>query len=162
MKPITVHKLDATGREILAYPAHVLARGTTWVRLEAHFDRNDVVLHGLTLRRGDRMVETFYADRWYSVFAIYDGAAGVLKGWYCNITRPALFETQDVFSEDLALDLLVYPGGGDLVLDEDEYAALGLLPAEHSRARQALVELRELAARRQGPFAEPTNNSAPA
>jgi predicted RNA-binding protein associated with RNAse of E/G family len=140
----------------------MLARGTTWVRLEAHFDRDDIVFHRMTLRRGDRMVETFYADRWYNIFAIHDGTAGVLKGWYCNIARPARFETQDVFCEDLALDLLVYPEGGDLVLDEDEFVALGLSPAEHSTARQALVELRELGARRQGPFAEPINDGAPA
>ncbi len=159
---ITVHKLDAAGREVWSYPTHLLARGATWVRLEARFDRDDVDFPGLGLRRGDRMVETFYADRHYNVFAVYDGARGKLKGWYCNITRPARLEAQQVFAEDLALDLLVYPGGGDLVLDEDEFDALGLSAPEQSLARRALDELRDLAARRQGPFAEPPNDSAPA
>jgi len=159
---ITVHKLDAAGREVWSYPTRLLARGPTWVRLEAVFDLHEVVFPGLVLQRGDRMIETFYADRYYNVFGVYDGAGGTLKGWYCNITRPARLEAQQVFAEDLALDLLVYPGGGDLVLDEDEFAALDLPPPEQSLARQALDELRDLAARRQGPFAEPPNDSAPA
>lgn len=161
---ITVHKLDAAGREVRSYTGHLLARGATWVRLEAaaQFDHDEIAFPGLTLRRGDRMVETFYADRWYNVFCIYDGAAGALKGWYCNITRPPRLEAKDVRAEDLALDLLVYPKGGDLVLDEDEFDALELTPAEQSTARRALAELRELAARRQGPFADPINGSAPA
>jgi hypothetical protein len=159
---ITVHKLDAAGREVLAYTTRLLARGATWVRLEADFDRGDVSFPGLSLRRGDRMVETFYADRPYNVFAIYDGARGGLKGWYCNITRPARLEARQVFAEDLALDLLVYPGGGELVLDVDEFAALDLSAEERSMARRALDELRDLAARRQGPFADPPNDNAPA
>ena len=159
---ITVHKLDADGREVWAYPARMLARGTTWLRLEAHYDRSDAEFPGLILKRGDRMVETFYADRPYNVFAIYDGARGGLKGWYCNITRPARFEAQDLFAEDLALDLLVYPGGGDRVLDEDEFAALDLSVDERSMARRALDELRDLADRRKGPFADPPDDSAPA
>jgi predicted RNA-binding protein associated with RNAse of E/G family len=161
-KAITIHKLDAAGQEVWAYPARLLARSATWIRLEAHFDRGNVALPGLTLRRGDRMVETFYADRWYNVFAIHTGGAGPVKGWYCNITRPARLEEQDVFAEDLALDLLVYLGGGDLVLDEDEFTALGLSRAEEITARKALAELREFAAHRQGPFARRVNDSAPA
>lgn len=159
---ITVHKLDAAGRQVWAYPTRLLARGATWVRLEAQFDRAEVVFPRLTLRQGDRMVETFFDDRWYNVFAIHDGATGTLKGWYCNITRPARIEAREVFAEDLALDLLVYPEGGDLVLDEDEFDALGLPAEEQSLARRALLELRELAARRQGPFAATSNHSAPA
>jgi predicted RNA-binding protein associated with RNAse of E/G family len=42
----------------------------------------------------------------------------------------------------LALDLLVYPDGGQLVLDEDEFIALPLSPAVRTAARQALAELR--------------------
>ena len=159
---ITVHKLDAAGRELWSYTGRVLARAAAWVRLEAEFDRDQVTFHGLTLRRGDRMVETFFSDRWYNVFAIYDGARGGLKGWYCNITRPARLEANDVRAEDLALDLLVYPQGGDLVLDEDEFEGLGLSPTDRSAAQQALADLRRLAARREGPFAQPLNDCAPA
>lgn len=150
---ITIHKLDASGREVWAYPTRLLARGRSWVRVEGVFDRNDVVLHDWVVRRGDRMVELFFDDRWYNVFAVHDGPAGGLKGWYCNITRPARLEPADVYAEDLALDLVVYPDGRSLVLDEDEFARLPLSAEERSRARRALEELQELGRRREGPFA---------
>jgi len=70
--PITVHKLDETGREVWYYHGVVLDRTTTSLTLEAHFDRQDLDFHGMLLRRGDRFVETYYSDRWYNVFAIYD------------------------------------------------------------------------------------------
>jgi hypothetical protein len=159
---ITVHKLDSNGREVWVYPARLLARGTNWVRLEAHFDLGDAELPGLILRRGDRMVETYYSDKPYNVFAVFDGARGRLKGWYCNIARPAHLMAHEVSFEDLALDLLVYPDGTDRVLDEEEFAALDLPADERSTARRALDELRNLAARREGPFAEPPDDNAPA
>ena len=144
------------------YPAHLLARGPEWLRVEGTFDRDDVLLHDWAVRRNDRMVELFFSDRWYNVFAVHDGASDALKGWYCNITRPARLEAADVYAEDLALDLLVFPDGRSRVLDEDEFEALRLSPEDQAQARAALGELQSLAARRQGPFAEPSNRSAPA
>ncbi|MBM3121375.1 MAG: hypothetical protein FJZ97_04205, partial [Chloroflexi bacterium] len=70
---ITIHKLDAHGREVWSYAARLLGRGGGWITVEAAFDRADADLHGLVLRRGDRMVEQFFAERWYNVFAIHDG-----------------------------------------------------------------------------------------
>lgn len=159
---ITVHKLDTSGREVRVYPTRLLARGLNWVRVEGVFDLGDVIIHDLVLRRGDRMVELFYADRPYNVFAVYDGPAGGLKGWYCNITRPARLLPADVYFEDLALDLLVFPDGRSLVLDEDEFAGLPLSAQERDRARRALEELQALGWRREGPFADRPNQSAPA
>ena len=46
---------------------------------------------------------------------------------------------------DLALDLLVYPDGRQLVLDEDEFQALSLDTATHVKAQAALNELQRLA-----------------
>jgi len=159
---ITIHKLDASGREVWAYPTRLLARGRSWVRVEGIFDRNDVDLHDWVVRRGDRMVELFFDDRWYNVFAVHDGSTGGLRGWYCNITRPARLEPADVYAEDLALDLLVFPDGSSRVLDEDEFEALRLSPEDRAKALAALSELKELAARCEGPFAESPNESAPA
>jgi protein associated with RNAse G/E len=159
---ITIHKLDATGREVWAYPTRLLARGQGWILVEGDFDRDDVVFRDWSVRRGDRMVEIFYADRPYNVFAVHDGSAGGLKGWYCNITRPARLSPADVYFEDLALDLVVFPDGRSLVLDEDEFAGLALSTEERARARQALDELLELSRRREGPFAGSPSESAPA
>jgi len=154
---ITIHKLDASGREMWAYPTRLLARGRDWIRVQGVFDRDDVVLHDWAVRHGDRMVEHFFDDRWYNVFAVHEGLSGELRGWYCNITRPARLSTADVYFEDLALDLVVYPDGRSLVLDEDEFAELPLSTEERARARDALDELLELSRRREGPFAESPN-----
>ena len=95
----------------------------------------------------DSDLETFYRDRWYNVFAVYDRDDGVLKGWYCNVTRPATITDAAVSSDDLALDVWVSPAGDVTVLDEDEFAALPLPPADRTAARAALAQLLALAGR---------------
>lgn len=150
---ITVYKLDHSGREKFAYTGEVIERSETRVVLEARFGRERMELGYVTLTPGDRFLEYFYADRWYNVFAIYDAADESFKGWYCNITRPAILTEDSVRAEDLALDYFVQPSGKEFVLDEDEFAALPLLAADRAAAQSALADLRGLAARRDGPFA---------
>jgi len=149
---IIVRKLDLAGEEKIRYPGRVLERTASAVVLEAFFSRERMELGFVTLKPGDRFVEYFYADRWYNVFVIYDVDDGDLKGWYCNITRPASIAGGEVSAVDLALDLWIEPDGSALVLDEDEFAALPLAPEEEAAARAALDELRALAAERAGPF----------
>lgn len=143
---IEVYKLDHLGREVWRYPARVLARDGRSVRLEASFNRDDMELGYATFKRGDRFIETFYSDRWYNIFAVYDRDDGALKGWYCNICRPATIADEAVGCDDLALDVWVSPDGAATVLDEDEFAALPLVDGERAAAQVALRELLGLAA----------------
>lgn len=149
---VLVHKLDHEGREVLTYPARLLARGPAFVTVEATFRVPEVQVEAMTMRQGDRFVETFYSDRWYNVFAVYDGRTGGFKGWYCNIARPARIEGQDIYQEDLALDLLVYPEGDAVVLDEAEFERLPLADSERKQARAALADLLERARHQRPPF----------
>jgi uncharacterized protein len=149
---ISVHKLDALGQEQWVYTASVLVRGDDFVRLEGHFDRERAERAGLIIRRADRMVETHFRNRWYNVFAIYEGDGPHLKGWYCNITRPARIEEHDIYADDLALDLVVLADGSWHVVDEDEFEALILGEVDRRRAREALAELKALAAAGEAPF----------
>nr|MBI2903933.1 DUF402 domain-containing protein [Chloroflexota bacterium] len=153
---ITVHKLDHYWVEKLTWSGEVLERDEARVTLEARFARERMELGYVTLTPGDRFVETFFADRWYNVFAIYDAADGRFKGWYCNVTRPARFADGHIYSDDLALDYFVQPSGREFILDEGEFAALPLSPEEAASARAALAELRALAAGHSGPFAVET------
>jgi protein associated with RNAse G/E len=66
-----------------------------------------------------------------------------LKGWYCNITKPAVIEDDSVSYVDLALDLWVSADGTRKVLDEDELEALGLDEATKQKAFDGLRELEE-------------------
>lgn len=140
-KTITVYKLDHNGREVWRYPAVVLEGGPSRVRLEAYFNRDDMDLGYVTFRRGDRFIETFYSDRWYNVFAVYDRDDGGLKGWYCNVCRPAEISEPAVRCEDLALDVWAPAFGEPILLDEDEFNALDLPPADRQSARDALDKL---------------------
>ena len=149
---IVVHKLDEKGKEVWRYSGQLTEKTVTSITLEARYDRKDQDFHGLSLRIGDRFVETFFSDRWYNVFAIYDVESGHLKGWYCNVTRPAKITRDEVAAEDLALDLWVEPDGNIQVLDEDEFARLELPPEEREAALEALGQLRAMVAWEAPPF----------
>ena len=145
MKPsITVIKRDPSGQEVIRYEGVVLQRTPDGITLEALFDHTDVPVMHAILRRGDRFIERYYTDRWYNIFEIHDLEDGRLKGWYCNIGKPAVVEAENRISYvDLALDLWVAPDGAQTVLDEDEFAALDLDTETRSRARAALEELQK-------------------
>ncbi len=145
MSDLTVHKLDEKGVEVWRYPARLLAGSAMCVQLEATFNRDLVDMGFTRFERGDRFVETFYADRWYNVFAVYDGGSTKLKGWYCNICRPATWTSTALRCEDLALDVWVAADGRVQLLDEDEFAALVLSPAEREQCRLAVAEVQTLA-----------------
>lgn len=126
MTPIIIHKCDHKGRALWKYDGVVLEENDTTIKIEAFFKRDDYPTDYHVFRRGDRMVEWFYTDRWYNVFEMYDVDSQALKGWYCNITRPAYWNDDGIFADDLALDLMVYPNGDMRILDEDEFEALDL------------------------------------
>lgn len=142
LKDITVLKRGLNGDVTWQYEGRVLERGETFVLLEAFFDRDDMPFADVILKRGDRFVETFYTDRWYNVFEIYDRDDGERKGWYCNIGYPAVLGKDTVSYIDLALDLWVSVDGAQTVLDEDEFQALPLDPKTRARALLALDRLK--------------------
>lgn len=142
MPEITVSKLNLQGNETWRYPGKIIYQDKEKVILQAFFNREDTPFHDILLKKGDRFVETFYLDRWYNIFEMHDRDDDQLKGWYCNIGYPAKQEGQVISYIDLALDLLVYPDGKQLLLDEDEFAELDLPPEIRSKAIAALDELR--------------------
>lgn len=151
MSEITIYKLDENGSVVWHYPAVILERRSTSVRLEATFNRDDLDLGFALFKRGDRFIETFYNDRWYNVFAVYDRDDHELKGWYCNICRPADFGDTAVRCEDLALDIWVSPQYQIQLLDEEEFASLDLNAEERQKCLSALQELSCLAQSQQLP-----------
>lgn len=151
MDQVTVQKLDHAGRHVISYSAHVVHRSTDAIVLRACWDRAPMDLGFVALEPDDRWEEIFYSDRWYNIFEIR-ASDDRLKGWYCNITRPAQISDDEVTAEDLALDLWVNPDGSIQVLDEDEFADLPLSSRECEAAREAVAELRARVARGEPPF----------
>ncbi|MGF1507126.1 MAG: DUF402 domain-containing protein [Anaerolineae bacterium] len=149
---ITVIKRDHAGDEVWRYEGKVLERGPSHIVIEAIFGRPDRPMGYATFRQGDRLIETFHSDRWYNVFEIHDVDDDRIKGWYCNLTRPALITDEVIDSEDLALDVFVTPEGMVLIQDEAEYAALGLPQEERIAVMAAVEAIRRLVAARLPPF----------
>lgn len=143
MDDVTVLKLDVNGKETWRYQGRVIRRDRDRILLEAFFNRDDGIFEGIYFKRGDRFVETFFADRWYNIFEVHDRDDDTLKGWYCNIGYPAVIEDGKVSYRDLALDLLVYPDGTQKVLDEGEFEELVLEPKVRQQALAALEELKQ-------------------
>jgi protein associated with RNAse G/E len=150
----TIIKRDEQGQEALRYTGELVARGEGWVCIRASFGFESRDLGYIHLKKGDWFTEWFYADRWYNVFRIEDAETGVLKGWYCNLTRPAEIHEEFSAADDLALDVFVHTNGAIRLLDEDEYAELTLTPEEHQAVQAALNEIRRLVAEREGPFTD--------
>lgn len=145
-RQIIVIKLNAKHEEVWRYSGQILEQDDHSILIEARFNRDDLALHGLTLKRNDRFVERYYSNRWYNIYAVHDRDDDHLKNWYCNITRPAKIEPGRIAYVDLALDLLVFPDGRYLILDEDEFAELPIDEQTRVNARKALEELERLVA----------------
>ena len=139
-----VIKRNVAGEETWRYPARLLRRKPGAVLIEAFFNRPDTPFHGIILGQGDRFIEAYYSQRWYNLYEIHDRHDDSLKGWYCNVTLPAQIDEHSISYVDLALDLLVYPDGKQLVLDEDEFAELDINPDVRRQARDALKALQDL------------------
>ncbi|WP_105972663.1 DUF402 domain-containing protein [Streptomyces geranii] len=146
--------LVKAGRIKITYPAELLHDDGTRLAVRAAWATDGVRDFGFVrFEPGDVFTEYYWRDRWYSVKEVRT-ASGVLKGWYCDIARPARLTGSDLVVEDLDLDLWRSADGTDVRrLDEDEFAESGLAesdPQAASAAVKALDELESLA--REGGF----------
>ncbi len=143
-----VHLLKA-GRTKVRYPAVVVHDDGTHVVVRAPWaGAGDKDFGFVRFEKGDIFTEHYWRDRWYSVKEVWD-ADGVLKGWYCDVARPARVTAGEVAVEDLDLDLWMSGDKGTVMrLDEDEFAESGLAerePETGDAAWRALDELEGLA-----------------
>lgn len=143
MPVMKILKKDLADEVTWQYEGVELRRDENSITVEAFFNRDDMPFQEIVLKRNDRFVETFYADKWYNIFEIYDRDDGKLKGWYCNISKPAVIEDGQVSYVDLALDLWVSADGRQTVLDEDELEELKLDDTTRQGAFAGLRELKQ-------------------
>jgi hypothetical protein len=153
---ITVRLIKPLKQRVITFEARELTRDAGRIVVRAEWHHGPIDLGVVRFDPGDVLDETYYSDRWYNVFEIRSGSAGRLKGWYCNVTRPALIGATVVESEDLELDLLVSADRRTIRLDDEaEFAARDLLnsdPQAHAAALAAVAELRMLAVNGLEPF----------
>ena len=141
---IKVQKKNPAGQITYQYEGILLSRNEHSITLEALFDRADMPFMDTVFKTGDRFVEYYYNDRWYNIFEIHDRDNAEIKGWYCNVSKPAVMEDGIVYYVDLALDLWVSKDGKQTVLDEDEFEELKLDDELKASALHGLVELKNL------------------
>ncbi len=142
-KTLTVIKCAPDGSEMWRWEGRELARTDKLVLLEAIFNIDEHFVGGLQLKVGDRLIERYYADRWYNIFEVFDGVSGLFKGWYCNVSEPAEFREGEILFRDLALDLIVYPDGRQEELDLDEFDGLDISEELREKALAGWDELRQ-------------------
>lgn len=159
-KSILVRKLNYKGRETWHWTGKLVYREDGVTVIDAIFNAPARDLGYTTLETTDLFHEFYYADRWYNIFQVFKDD-GSLKGWYCNVTKPAIISDEEIDFVDMALDVFVYPDGRTLVLDQDEFDAKrnGLYsPEDASQAEAAVQQLLEMAKSRVHPF-ESAGNS---
>jgi hypothetical protein len=155
--------LVKAGRTKIRYPAELLRDDGERIVVRARWAGSGVRDFGFVrFEPGDVFTEYYWRDRWYAVKEVR-AADGSVKGWYCDVTRPAVLSDPgtpvgaELVVEDLDLDLWRSADGREVRrLDEDEFAASGLAgtdPGAASAAVAALDELEALALR-PGGFAE--------
>jgi hypothetical protein len=136
-------------RPEVRYPAVVVRDDGTHVMVRAPWaGAPSRDLGFVRFEHGDVFTEHYWRDRWYSVKEVR-GADARLKGWYCDVIRPARVGQDTLVVEDLDLDLWLSADRGTVLrLDEDEFLESGLAerdPGAAARAREALDCLERLA-----------------
>jgi hypothetical protein len=133
------------GRTKIRYPAGLLSDDGVRIAVRAQW-AGDGVRDFVRFEAGDVFTEFYWRDRWYSVKEVR-AASGSLKGWYCDIARPAVRSGGELVVEDLDLDLWRSADGTDVRrLDEDEFEESGLARRDPRAAAAALAALDELEA----------------
>ena len=151
----TVQLLKPFKGKVVTYQTDLVSHVGGEVLLFARWNHQRVDLGYVVFEPGDLLYEYFYTDRWYNIFRIHS-SGGDIKGWYCNLTRPAVLHSTGLESEDLEIDLFVsHDRSTQLVLDEDEYIQRGIPehePNTHIAVQSALAELQRMASAAEGPF----------
>lgn len=157
MTQLTIQLVKPGKGHTITYHGEMLRADDDCVLVLAHWERPRLDLGYVVFEPGDEFYEYYYTRRWFNIFAIRAPGGGPLKGWYCNVTRPAEIEGSTITSEDLELDLFVAPDRTTMLrLDLDEFEARGFAAAEpdtHAAALAALDELEQMARSATPPFA---------
>ncbi len=139
---VTVFKQNHLGEPVFSWEGELVAETPNLRLVRAHFSgAEDVPVDKVTFRKGDLMLERYYTDRWYNLFEVHQGSSDQVKCWYINLSYPALFTTESITWQDLALDLVVYPSGEYRLLDEDEFDVLLIEPEVRKTCLETVHEI---------------------
>ena len=99
--------------------------------------------------------EYYWLNRWYNVFAFFE-PNGEFRNHYCNVNMPPTFNGQSLDYVDLDLDVVAWPDGSVVTLDEDEFTANAARfcypPHVRENAAAAMAEIMVLVDKRRLPM----------
>ena len=154
-REVAVRVLKHDGTEYRRWRGRIVQHDGPLIVLEAEFDSD--VSHQLLgeIKRGSRLIEYYWLDRWYNVFRfLHDN--GSTRLYYCNINTPPTFDGQLLTYIDLDVDVIVNPSLSYEVQDLEEFEVnserYGYTAEEKKNVQKALAELTGIIKSRQFPF----------
>src|SRR5262247_3129085 len=120
LQDITVRVLKYDGSDYRHWTGRISRQEGSLIQLDAEFSI-EVTHHTLgQIRRGTRLVEYYWLDRWYNVLRFLNDDSSI-RFFYCNITTPPKLENGVLTYIDLDIDILALPNFSYEVLDTDEF-----------------------------------------
>ena len=169
---IIIEKRNFRGDLVVSYPGW-LVQAQEPILVLARWDQPSVSTPYTVFAEGDILLEAFFRQLPYNVFALYDGNAlpteidwshylaqagadayrrlcrilsmHALKGYYINFSRPVQFDPEQrrLTWYDMDLDIWIPAFGNPILLDEDAYKKLQLAETDHELA-EAIAQVRNL------------------
>jgi protein associated with RNAse G/E len=144
---LAIEKISPEDTLAASYPGTVVNAGaeSPWIASRAIWPNKEIEQAGLRFVPDDLLNEFFSPTHNYNVFSIWT-PEGALRGWYANVTHPATidFSVQPPLLRwyDLYVDLIAFPDGRYVILDEDELEESGLAASNPSLHRM-ILEMRD-------------------
>ena len=139
--------LKYDGVEHRTWPARVVKQDGPLIVLDAVFDAE--IQHDIlgTISSGTLSKEYYWLDRWYNVFRFSNR-------FYCNVTKPPVFDGAVLTYVDLDIDVLVESDFSYKILDLEDFENYSYPADLKKKAQQALADLISLVEARAFPFNE--------
>ena len=90
MQAYTIIKNNELGEEIWRYKGKPLVQTSQGILFEAYFNRSDLDFNGILFKKNDLFLELYLFGKFYNIYELHDRDTGMLKAWYCNVTRPVV------------------------------------------------------------------------
>jgi uncharacterized protein len=156
-RSVTINSRKFDGSVHRTWQAELVSESDTLLTFVGEFNEEIWHPHLGIIRRGTISHESYWLDRWYSVFRFHE-PGGELRNFYCNVNMPPMFENGVLDYVDLDIDVLVWPDFTYEILDRDDFArnAIKYFYSKEliAQAEASLEQLIALIEGREFPFAE--------
>jgi protein associated with RNAse G/E len=130
-----------------SWKCELISRDNELLTFQGVFDLEVVHPDLGIIKKGTISHEYYWLERWYNIFRFCE-PDGTFRNYYCNINMPPVFKNGSLDYVDLDIDLVVWPDGTVVILDEDDYLRnsieFGYPETVVSLVNKAIEELKQL------------------